>query len=81
MENYREPLTNNFAKAPFRTAMRRLSVKCDDRQITPQKTTFTAEPFGRGEYVGEWRPLGAYGDFVTPGSIDDAIAAYVCQGK
>lgn len=81
MENYKEPQTNNFTRAPFQSAMRRLSIKCDDRQITAQKTTFTAEPFGRGDYVGEWRPLGVYGDFATPGSVDDAIAAYVCRSK
>ena len=81
MENYRSPQTNNLTRAPFRSAMRRLSVKCEDRQVTAQKSTFSSELFGQGEYVGEWRPLGAYGDFATPGSIDDAIAAYVCRSK
>lgn len=81
LESYREPQMSKYTRAPFKSAMRRLSVKCDDRQVTVQKITFTAESSGLGEYVGEWRPLGTFGDFATPGSIDDAIAAYVCRSK
>lgn len=81
MESYAAPQTNTLTRAPFQSALRRLSVRCEDRQITAHKTTFTSETYGRGEYVGEWRPLGVYGDFATPGSIDDAIAAYVCRAR
>jgi len=81
METYSGAQTNRYVRAPFQSALRRVSVKCAERYVSLQKTTFTSEPFGRGEYVGEFRPLGEFGDFATPGSIDDAVAAYVCRKK
>lgn len=81
LDSYKQAQTAQVAKGPYLSAIRRLTIQCSTHEVTYHKITYTAQPFGLGDYVGEWRPLGVYRDFATPGSVDDSIATYVCKAS
>lgn len=81
LDNFVEPQISSTVSAPYLSSLRRITVKCNTREINHQTIVYYSGASGLGDHLGRWRAVFANGDFAAPGTVDDLIASRVCLGK